>query len=150
MRPGAIAGLVGMVLLAQAASLPRRDAGRASPRVRVDTTLASWVRTHIRPDDALLIVGDAQHLGYQLERPTVGVPPQQFTARPWDSLAVLDAIERYRVRAVIVTREKNQTSYGPFLDRVIEGEIPTWLVPALITGQVRVYVSQGGVRATQN
>jgi hypothetical protein len=47
MRPGAIAGLVGVILLAQAGSLPRREADRpAASTVDVDTTLASWVRTH--------------------------------------------------------------------------------------------------------
>ena len=151
MRPGAVAALVGVILLAQGASVTRREADRAaSSKVAVDSGLASWVGAHIRPRDALLIVGDAQRLGYRLERPTVGVPSQQFTARSWDSLEVLDAIERYRVRAVIITQDRKATSYGPFLDRLIAGETPAWLIPALTTGQVRVYRSQVGTRAKQN
>ena len=141
MRTAAIAALASVVLLAQAASLPRREAARPVPsQVAVEPALLAWVGTQVRPDEALMVVGDAQPVGYQLRRPTVGVPPHQFTVRPWDSLQVREALAHYRVQALIVARERHNTSYGPFFDRLIAGDAPVWLVPALTTERARVYL----------
>jgi hypothetical protein len=133
--------LVGVVLLAQGVSLRRREAARPVPsQVAVEPALLAWVGKHVRPEEAIMVVGDAQPVGYQLQRPTVGIPPHQYSVRSWDSLEVREALARYRVQAVIVARERHDASYGPFFDRLIAGDSPAWLVPALTTQRARVYL----------
>jgi hypothetical protein len=141
-RTGAVVVFVGLVLVAQAASLPGRWAARPGEKAGVDLELRSLVSAHSGPSEPVLVIGDGQHTGYFLRRPTVAVPAAFYTSEPWDEARIRGMIARYGVRLVVVSRPANGSGAEALVRQLDAGQLPAWLVPIGETPTARVYATR--------
>jgi hypothetical protein len=130
---------VGLLLVAQAASLPRRYAERPAPRPAGVDSLANLVGGRAAASDVLLVIGDGQRVGYHLGHPTIAVPAQSFTALSWDEARLREIARRYGARLLVVSRSADASAAKEFAARLGRGERPDWLVLVGTTSSASVY-----------
>jgi hypothetical protein len=131
------------VFVAQAATLGRRWEARGTPFL-IDPLVTAYASDHLGQREPVLAVGNGQQVGYLLRRPTAAVPHQWFTASPWDETMVRDVMNRYGIRTLIihVGGGGGNADYGPFLDSVISGALPSWAEEVASSPRIRILDSR--------
>lgn len=93
---------------------------------------------------------ESQMLGYILDRPALGTAPANYSARVWDTAAIRQLCEDYRVGYVVFFRERFDANDPwnanlTFLAALGSGQVPPWLDRIVETDALMVYRVDHGV-----
>jgi hypothetical protein len=126
---------------------------QASPHLEISSVLGEsapdgvllrdWVGINMRTDTPVLSV-EGQATGYLLQRPTISMVGRTFSSRKWDEDEVRKTMLDYQVRYLIIypgipAPFAPEQEESEFLQQLIAGKHPSWLLPVFRTAHVAIF-----------
>lgn len=113
------------IVVCQLISLPKRVDAHFKPiQYR---GIVAWLDSQPDNDEAILVVGDGQRIGFLSQRKTLVIPPSFFSGRDWNLKMFREVIEQYRVGTIVAIKNNGEYEYAEGIEQLTKGSSPEFL-----------------------
>lgn len=91
------------------------------------TEISEWTKRNTSTEEPIVIIGDSQRIGYYSNRPTLGVPEQEFTRHVWNFSRITNVASQYGARYIIASKTEHSSDFNAESLLLMTGHTPNWL-----------------------